>query len=472
MRYALAAVLVVACADRGPAAPCPAPPPTGLGLDAAREAYRRAALRQRLRYRDAIEPGATLRATATTADQARIDRGEVCAVDLYETGRLLFEHAFTVAEGAGAVHHRVQLGRRGGPETASCTSCHWRGGVAGAGGLPDNTFLRGDHDRISSADARNPPALIGAGVVQALAEEMTAELAAERATAVARARAGHAAVDLDLVAKGVELGTLHVTAAGRVDTRDVHGVDPDLVVRPFGWKGTAATINEFLAEATALHFGITSADLLATNPTARDPLELPAGATPELTAGQLTALAVYVAALELPVARPPDQADRSAWQHGRALFETVGCAACHLPRMVLQRPVVMIRSPVTGIAFPVDLSRDAEAPRLAFDPAAGGYPVALFSDLKRHDLGPGGASRHVHGGVAPRLYLSRRLWGLADSGPYFHDGGAATIEAAIARHDGEAALARDNWETLAGADRAALRIFLTSLQREPRFQIP
>jgi mono/diheme cytochrome c family protein len=463
-------LLLAACAPRPPDPPCPGFAPTGLTLDAAREAHRRAALRQELRYREAEEPGYTLRATAATADQGRIDRGEACAVDLFETGRLLFEHAFTPAEGLDGPPRRVQLDRRGGPETTSCASCHWRGGVAGAGGLPDDTFLLGDGDRVSSGDARNPPALQGAGAVEALAAEMSADLAGLRAAALAR----HAAGDVELTTKGVGFGTLHVTADGRVDTRDVHGVDPDLVIRPFGWKGTAATINEFTAESAALHFGITSADVLATNPIARAPLTLPPSAAPELTAGQLTALAVYVAALELPIVRPldgdggPFEPDR--WQRGRALFETVGCADCHRPKLVLNRPIVTIRSPVTGGAFALALDRDAEAPRLAR--AGDGYPVELFSDLKRHDLGPGGASRHVQGGVAPRLYLTRRLWGLGDAGPYFHDGAAATIDAAIARHDGEAALARDNWDTLADADRGALRIFLTSLRRAPRLQIP
>ncbi|MCX5744282.1 MAG: hypothetical protein NT062_17470, partial [Proteobacteria bacterium] len=180
-------------------------------------------------------------------------------------------------------------------------------------------------------------------------------------------------------------------------------------------------------------------------------------------AGQLTALAVYVAALEVPVRTVRSTADAD---RGRALFETVGCASCHQPRLVLTQARVTIGT------FVVELDRDAEAPRIAFDAAAAGYPVELFSDLKRHDLGPDNASRQLHGGVAPRLYLTRRLWGVADSGPYLHDGSAATIETAIARHGGEAALARDNWDTLALPDRRALRTFLGSLRREPRLQIP
>jgi CxxC motif-containing protein (DUF1111 family) len=70
------------------------------------------------------------------------------------------------------------------------------------------------------------------------------------------------------------------------------------------------------------------------------------------------------------------------------------------------------------------------------------------------------------------LYLTRPLWGLADSAPYFHDGSAATVDAAIARHNGEAGLARDNWDELSLNDRNALRLFLLSLRRPPGVQIP
>lgn len=467
----LAALLLIACGDnvtRVEDLPvCGASPPaTGLSIDAAREAHRRAALRQRLREREAVEPGYTVRVTAELVEQARIDQGLVCPEDLYETGRILFEHQFSFTDGLSQQFRRVQTGRQGGPETTSCTSCHWRGGPGGGGGLPDATFLLGDGDTVSSADMRNPPALIGAGAVQALAAEMTAELAALKRSAIANAPAS-----VELITKGVSFGTLHVDKSGNVDTSEVRGIDRDLVIKPFGWKGTTATIREFVTEAAALHFGIEAEGADEIQP----PLTL-AGDS-ELTAGQVTAIGVYVAALETPVMRPHERPVDLAvpqgatepflvdeWIRGRDLFEQVGCASCHRPSLVLNRPVVGIGS------VEVDLTRDAESPRLTAD--GGGYPVFLFSDLKRHDLGDANAAIHLQAGIATKFYLTRRLWGLAGAPPYFYDGQATTVDHAIARHGGEAAAARDAWNALGLADSSALRIFLTSLRREPRLIIP
>jgi hypothetical protein len=56
--------------------------------------------------------------------------------------------------------------------------------------------------------------------------------------------------------------------------------------------------------------------------------------------------------------------------------------------------------------------------------AGGRAIIDLFSDLKRHDMGPINAARHEQRGVARAQYLTPRLWGAADSAPYLHDGRA------------------------------------------------
>ncbi|HVV81561.1 MAG TPA: di-heme oxidoredictase family protein, partial [Kofleriaceae bacterium] len=351
-------------------------------------------------------------------------------------------------------------------------------------------------DRTSTGDARNPPSLLGAGVAQAIGEEMTADLARLRDAARARAHDTGQVVDVALETKGVSFGTLHVRPDGQLDTDDVHGIDSDLVVRPFGWKGTSATVADFVAEAAAVHFGIQTEGLAGAVAagSSPDPLLLgsgPAddpdrdGITDELTAGQLTALAAHVALLELPIGgpheRPVDRTDPTGptepylvdeWAHGREVLDQLGCTTCHVPRMVLARSTVTIRAPGAAAGVTVDLARDAEAPRLVYDAAAGGYPVFAFSDFKRHDLGDDNAALHLHQGIARRLYLTRRLWGVGASAPYFHDGRSPTIDDAIARHGGEAAFARTAWEAAPDEDRTALRVFLTALRRAPRITIP
>ncbi len=87
-------------------------------------------------------------------------------------------------------------------------------------------------------------------------------------------------------------------------------------------------------------------------------------------------------------------------------------------------------------------------------------------------MGTRNASRFVEHGVAKEMYQTRRLWGLANSAPYFYDGRAPTIDLAIMAHDGEAVEIPDAFSTLSNHDKGSLRVFLTSLRREPRAIIP
>jgi CxxC motif-containing protein (DUF1111 family) len=111
-------------------------------------------------------------------------------------------------------------------------------------------------------------------------------------------------------------------------------------------------------------------------------------------------------------------------------------------------------------------------PGLRYDPSLGGYPVWLFSDLKRHDMGPANVARHVQRGVALDEYLTPRLWGVADSAPYLHDGRAPSFDYAIAGHDGEGAVARAAFVALPPQEKGALRVYLMSLRRAPRVVVP
>ena len=96
----------------------------------------------------------------------------------------------------------------------------------------------------------------------------------------------------------------------------------------------------------------------------------------------------------------------------------------------------------------------------------------LFSDLKRHDMGEGLATPAPQGTIPARVFLTRPLWGLAETAPYLHDGRAPTVHEAIVHHAGEGAAARDAYLALDEKGRASVRVFLTSLSREPKLFVP
>jgi len=56
------------------------------------------------------------------------------------------------------------------------------------------------------------------------------------------------------------------------------------------------------------------------------------------------------------------------------------------------------------------------------------------------------------------------LWGVADTAPYFHDGGSQTLEAAILRHQGTARRVTERFTELKPPERGELIAFLESLR--------
>ena len=94
--------------------------------------------------------------------------------------------------------------------------------------------------------------------------------------------------------------------------------------------------------------------------------------------------------------------------------------------------------------------------------ALGNQTVFLFSDLLLHEMGSLGDGI-VQSPAGPNEMRTAPLWGLGGRRPYLHDGRAATPEAAILAHDGEAATARNNYAQLGSASQQALLAYLNSL---------
>jgi hypothetical protein len=444
-------------------------------------------------------PPPTLTFQSSRIAQADIDAGHFTPDQLFEIGDFLFEHNYTVAEGWGNAltsspggHkprpnlRRIHNGAFGGPDGNNCMGCHNVGRVGdslfgrdGGGEFSTNIFQAGDGETLSSAVERNPPALLGDGYLQQLGIEMTTDLQKQLHDAQAAAASDHTAHTVQLSTKGVSFGSLVVQSDGTtVDFSGLQGIDQDLVVKPFGWKGRAASLRRFVEGGFQVHFGMATQPLIAKHcaspipgtvgngPDCQDP-DMD-GVKDEITEGQLTAMAIYTTLQQAPTRNNPSDANAfMRAQAGENLFAQVGCTGCHAPTLVLASPVHLEPPDLTGgQPFAVDLTVDGRLPRLTAA-ASGGVTVPLYSDLKRHDMGASLADSKATFGVGASVFITRPLWGVGASPPYLHDGRAPTLAEAILAHDGEAAAASASFTALAADDQAKLVEFLQTLSRDP-----
>jgi CxxC motif-containing protein (DUF1111 family) len=106
-------------------------------------------------------------------------------------------------------------------------------------------------------------------------------------------------------------------------------------------------------------------------------------------------------------------------QHGKELFNGVGCALCHIPSF---------KTP--GAANPA-------APLEEIGPhsvALRGQTVNLFSDLLVHHMGATLADNIVQGNAGPDEFRTTPLWGLGQRLFFLHDGRTSDLNVAIQDH--------------------------------------
>lgn len=160
----------------------------------------------------------------------------------------------------------------------------------------------------------------------------------------------------------------------------------------------------------------------------------------EIDNGEITALVHYMRALAVPARR---RWTEPAVREGEALFESIGCTACHRRQMI------------TG-----ELPGWPELTRQAIRP---------HTDLLLHDLGPQLADAVSEGLASGSEWRTPPLWGLgllstvSGQSGLLHDGRARSPEEAILWHGGEAERARERFRHLPRKARAALLAFLDTL---------
>jgi CxxC motif-containing protein (DUF1111 family) len=205
----------------------------------------------------------------------------------------------------------------------------------------------------------------------------------------------------------------------------------------FGWQGDAMSLVDQAAIALAREMGLTSDLHPADDCTVsqQDCRQAPQAGTPEVPERLFHALNTFQFLLAAP-ARPEIEPQVDA--AGAALFERVGCAACHVPELPVPRE---------------------GAPAIRIDP---------YSDLLLHDLGDALADRTVAGRPVESRWRTAPLWGLAHalrSGPValLHDGRAGSIEEAILWHEGQAGDSRRGFMSLDAASRRQLLEWMATL---------
>ena len=402
---------------------------------------------------------------------------------LRRMGGLLFSTPFTKLDGHGhgpvsppepdVLETRPTLQGNGtflrlnGLDAQSCMECHSvlsnatvpsRFGVGGVGLGSANVMAKVTWvDPTSGGEENfagrfiNPPFVFGSGGVELLGKEMTLDL--QQLRAQARQNPG---TRVALVTKGVSFGSISCQQDSTCDTSQVEGVDADLVVRPFGRKGEFATVRAFDVEAMEFHFGMEPVELVGEGVDRDDD-----GVTNEVSIGQISALHIFNTTLAPPIMTLSSEA-----QDGQELFAHIGCADCHIPSLTTTSPMLTYSfpevptDPTANVFYSVDLR---DYPTFFEEADQGGIMVPLFADLKRHDMGPELAESF--GEELAAQFTTARLWGVADTAPYLHDGRALTLTEAITLHGGEAQAARDAFvDTLDAQEKETLLSFLRSLR--------
>jgi mono/diheme cytochrome c family protein len=412
-------------------------------------------------------------------------------------GEDLFKAKFTPLDGVGRPmatqaiiptkrrrETRLAFQRMAGMDAGACASCHNEPVAGGAGDFVANVFVSegfsdADFDSIDPqfSNERNTNHLFGAGLIELLAREMTVELQASRNKAARQARAKGETVTLPLEAKGVSFGSITVEPDGMVDLSGLDGVDTDLVIRPFSQKGVMTSLRQFTVNALNQHHGMEAIERFGARWTGENDFDED-GAGDEITAGDVSALVAWQATLEPPFANAPDDATwRAAAAEGDKLFETIGCASCHIRALPLTSlkfadpgPVDAagtLRGDEDGEAAVYDLGLYAWSERLERNDK-GEVLVPLFGDLKRHRIADQKVAVLGNELLAQRfvdrdVFMTGELWGIADTAPYGHRGDLVTLDEVIRAHGGEGSQSARAYEALPETDRTALIAFLKTL---------
>jgi hypothetical protein len=410
-------------------------------------------------------------------------------------GRQLFQRKFLRTQGAGPIADDLILGgnielslRIGAGLSDSCASCHGRPrGSAGFGG-----------DVVTRPESRDAPHLFGLGLKEMLADEITADLRALKAEAAAEAQQTNQDASRNLRSKGIDFGRITARPNGTFDVSGLQGIDADLRVKPFFAHGGTISIREFVVGAFNDEMGLQAVDpdLMLARGGGR--VETPAGmildgATDQIS-GPLATSAAHDEdgdgiANEIPSSivdhmefyllnyfKAGTYQQSTSTRRGLENLKEIGCAQCHVPDLTIDHDrrvadVETVYDPIRGNFNGIFATA---VPLFSSVPDTSGFPAwkrpngnsflvkNIFTDFKRHNLGPNFMERN-YDGTYQTMFLTTPLWGVGSTSPYGHDGRSINLRDVILRHGGEAQSARDRFAALNANKQHEIIEFLNSL---------
>jgi CxxC motif-containing protein (DUF1111 family) len=387
-------------------------------------------------------------------------RAPRASVEIKRAGLELFEHEWEP-------HDALARGDGLGPvfNGQSCAECHFQGGVGGGGDNTHNVtafeafptedrpevkgglihryavanhFLEGRKE-LNSFFPIVPKGIVVQNGCQVLTRDFD-PVHTENVNSTALFGAGW----IDRISgKTIRLQSMKIATAavGRELSGNFNGVVPgrprvlpDGRVGKFGWKAQFATLEEFVAAACANEIGLGNPGMPQARPMVH--LNYPAVEN-DLSPSQFRSLVAFVDTLPRPIeAIPGDPAQRLRAEHGQQLFRQIGCADCHTPEV----------GGVEGVYSDFLLHRLDDRSK-----GGGGYAEAPAVPLPEDY-------------PLPEEWKTPPLWGVADSAPYFHNGGCQTLEQAVLRHHGDAENVRVAYSRLDAGDQASIIAFLKTLR--------
>ena len=408
-------------------------------------------------------------------------------------GRQLFQRKFTKAQGQGprtvsdGIGDIASNGALGAGLADSCALCH---------GLPRGSAGFGG-DVVTRPDGRNAPHLFGIGLQEQLADEITQDLRSIQSDAIIVATASGNPTQRNLVNKGIDYGWIIGLPDGSVDTSQVQGINPDLRVRPFFAHGGTISLREFIVGALKAEMGLETADPCLLTASAGGVCTTPSGLVldgswdsieaPPITAGSVDgdldgvteeidpAVVDFMEFYLLNYFQPGFGERTRGSRAGLRTMRNIGCLECHTENHTIDsdRRIATVRTrfdPEKGIFN--RMFAEAETLFEAVDdgqalpqllPKKNSFFVKwIFTDFKRHDLGPNFHEINYDGTVQTEM-ITEPLWGVGSTAPYGHDGRSINLKEVILRHGGEAQESQSKFVNLRRDQQNAVIIFLEHL---------